>query len=123
MNDRSIRKFCRMESPCCSRASPVRHIKIVVQSLKSGERKELFAGDAARYLPTGHIVYALGNNLFAVPFDLNTLEVTGGPVPVVEGVLRAGGAPQYAVSDSGTLVYMPGTASAAATASDALSYG
>ena len=44
--------------------------KIIVQSLKSGERKELFEGDTARYLPTGHIVYALGNNLFAVPFDL-----------------------------------------------------
>ena len=31
--------------------------KIVVQSLESGERKELFEGTAARYLPTGHIVY------------------------------------------------------------------
>ena len=28
---------------------------------------------------------------------------------MVEGVFRMGGAPQYAVSDSGTLVYMPGT--------------
>ena len=60
----------------------------MVQSLKSGEAKELFAGDDARYLPTGHIVYRLpdNSNLFAIPFDLDRLEVTGGPVPVVEGV-------------------------------------
>ena len=89
--------------------------KVMVQSLKSGERKELFEGDAAKYLPTGHIVYAVGINLFAVPFDLNSLKVVGGPVPIVEGVLRAGGGPQYAVSDSGTLVYLPGRARSAAT--------
>ena len=62
--------------------------KTIVQSLQSGERQELFAGDNARYIPTGHIVYALGNNLFAVPFDLKTLKVIGGPVSVVEGVWR-----------------------------------
>ena len=41
----------------------------------------------ARYLPTGHLVYGLpnNNNLFAIPFDLDRLEVIGGPVPVVEG--------------------------------------
>ncbi len=83
-------------------------VQVMVQSLKSGERKKLFTGDAARYLPTGHIVYAVGDNLFAVPFDLKTLRVAGGPVSVVEGVLVAGGAPHYAVSDSGTLAYAPG---------------
>jgi serine/threonine-protein kinase len=57
----------------------------------------------------------MGNNLLAVPFDLKTLKVTGGPVPLVEGVWRAIAeyAPQYAVSDSGTLVYIPGTVGAA----------
>jgi serine/threonine-protein kinase len=50
--------------------------RIVVQSLKSGERKVLFAGFAARYLPTGHIVYGLSNNsnLFAIPFNLDKLQ-------------------------------------------------
>ncbi len=89
--------------------------KTMVQSLKSGERKELFEGIAARYLPTGHIVYTVGSNLFAVRFDINALKVIGGQVPVVEGVLRNGGAPQYAVSDSGTLVYIPGTEIAASS--------
>ena len=88
---------------------------IVVQSLKSGERKRLFTGGTdARYVPTGHIVYALGGTLFAVVFDLDRLEVKGGPVPVVEGVRRSPGggtgAAQYGISANGSLVYVPGSA-------------
>jgi serine/threonine-protein kinase len=86
-----------------------------VQSLKSGKRKELFPGDTARYIPTGHIIYARDNDLFAIPFDLDKLEATGGTVSIVEGVFRAA-APQYAVSDSGTLVYVPGRSAAVLTA-------
>src|SRR5215471_9621656 len=56
---------------------------IVVQSLKTGERKTLINGGSdARYVPSGDIVYVLGSNLFAVPFDVWKLQVTGGPVPV-----------------------------------------
>jgi serine/threonine protein kinase/Tol biopolymer transport system component len=83
--------------------------KVFVQSLESGKPKELLIGDTARYLPTGHLVYAVDNNLFAVAFDPVKLEIKSGPIPMVEGVLRASGAPQYAVSDSGTLIYMPGS--------------
>jgi serine/threonine-protein kinase len=89
--------------------------KVMVQSLKSGERKELLEGDTARYLPTGHIVYAVKNSLFAVPFDPDKLQVTGGPVSMIESVQRVGDyAPQIAVSDSGTLVYISGTAESVA---------
>src|SRR5262249_26921392 len=92
--------------------------QIVAQSLKSGERKTLIEGGVdARYVATGHLVYATGNVLFAVPFDLARVQVTGGPVPVVEGVWRAevfaginGGPADYAISDQGTLIYVPGTA-------------
>jgi serine/threonine protein kinase/Tol biopolymer transport system component len=81
--------------------------RTVVQSLKSGKRKELFIGGASHYLPTGHLVYGLqnGNSLMAIPFNLDTLEVESGPIPIVEGVREF-----YAVSDSGTLVYIPGAA-------------
>jgi serine/threonine protein kinase/Tol biopolymer transport system component len=95
-------------------AASTSQFRLMVQPLKSGEPKELFAGGAARYLPTGHIVYALpnNNNLFSIPFDLGKLEVKGGPVPLIENVL--GNGDQYAVSDAGTLVYMPGAVTAAA---------
>ena len=91
-------------------------LKVMVQSLKSGARKELFEGDTARYLPTGHIVYAFDNDLLAVPFDLAAGKVAGEPVSLVEGVSRAEGAPQYAVSSLGTLVYIQGKSSALGTA-------
>jgi serine/threonine-protein kinase len=90
--------------------------RVVVQSLKSAERKTLIEGGSdARFLPTGHIVYALHGVLFAVPFDVKRLQVTGGPVPVVEGVKRsatgATGAAQFSVSNTGSMVYLPGPAS------------
>jgi serine/threonine-protein kinase len=87
--------------------------EIVAYSLASGQRKVILKGGSnARYVPTGHLLYMLQGTLMAVPFDLAKLEVTGGPVPVVEGISRAaaaaGGEAHYAVSDSGTLVYVPG---------------
>jgi serine/threonine-protein kinase len=91
---------------------------IVVQSLASGERRVLLKGRGsdARYVPTGHLVYAQGADLHAVAFDVDTLKVTGGPVPVVRGVRRAinptgsAGSAYYDISTSGTLVYVPGSA-------------
>jgi len=89
--------------------------QIVVQSLESGERKILWEGGSdARYVPTGHLVYALEGVLFALPFDLASLEVSGGPVPMVEGVRRAfdnqTASANYGFSDRGTLIYVPGSA-------------
>ena len=89
--------------------------QIVVQSLESGERKILLEGGSdARYVPTGHLIYAFESVLFALPFDLASLEVSGGPVPVVEGVRRANfptsgtASANYGFSDGGTLIYARG---------------
>ena len=94
--------------------------QIVVHSLETDERKVLIEGGRdARYVPTGHLVYVvsrgdardLGRTLLAVPFDVDTLEVTGGPRPMAEGVMTAGsttGAAQFSVSDTGSLVYVSG---------------
>ena len=63
---------------------------IVVQSLETGKRQVVIPGASyARYVPTGHLVYARAGTLMAVPFDLAGLRVTGPPVPVVEGVMEA----------------------------------
>jgi eukaryotic-like serine/threonine-protein kinase len=80
--------------------------KIMVQSLKSGEPKELFAGSDARYIPTKQIIYKLPNNgdLFAIAFDPDRLKVTGDPIRMEEGV------GQFAVSGAGALAYIPGIA-------------
>ena len=87
---------------------------IVAQSLKSGSRQTLVqVGSSARFIRTGHLVYLVNGVLFAVPFNPVSLRVTANPVPVVEGVTRgAASVAEYAVSESGSLVYAPGPASA-----------
>ena len=87
--------------------------QIVVHSLETGDRKVLIEGGRdARYLPTGHLVYVLDGTLLAVPFDVRSLELSGGPVPVpvAEGIMTASptGAAQFSVSDTGSLVYVGG---------------
>jgi len=85
--------------------------EIVVYSLASGQRKTLQRGGfSARYLPSRHVVYVHQGTLFAVPFDLKRLEVTGQPAPILEGVVTAtqfAGA-QFSFSDTGNLVYIAG---------------
>jgi Tol biopolymer transport system component len=91
---------------------------VVAQSLATGERKVLIESAAdARYVSTGHLVFLRRGTLMAVPFDPERLEVTGAPVGLVAGVMQAAniqplqidtGAGQFAVSDSGALIYAAG---------------
>ncbi len=87
---------------------------IVVSSVVTGERKVVLRGGRdARYLPTGHLVYARDGELLAVPFDADRREVTGGEVALVEGVGDGGpftGAAHFSPSRTGSLVYVPTTA-------------
>jgi serine/threonine-protein kinase len=81
--------------------------KVAVQSLKTGERRELLqAGNLPRYAPSGHLVYLQGANLMAAPFAPRRLAITGAAVPVIEGVF------QYSFSSTGSLVYVPGSSQA-----------
>ncbi len=84
---------------------------IVAYSTASGQRKKLLHGGFyARYLPSGQVVYMHEGTLFAVPFDLKRLEVTGQPAPILEGVLTVplyAGA-QFSFSETGSLAYVPG---------------
>jgi Tol biopolymer transport system component len=96
-----------------SRATEPPARQIVVQSLDTDMRRVVVEGGTdARYVPTGHLVYALENSLMAVPFDVGTLAVTGGPVSLVEDVgMSADGIMAYfAVSNEGALVYVPADA-------------
>jgi eukaryotic-like serine/threonine-protein kinase len=86
---------------------------IVVQSLASGQRKVLIQGGSdARYVPTGHLVYAVSGSLFAVAFDVERLEVRSAPMSILEGVRRAdassSGGAHFSVAANGTLVYVAG---------------
>jgi serine/threonine-protein kinase len=92
---------------------------IVAQSLATGQRKVLIEGGAdARFVTTGHLVYLRRGTLMAVPFDLQRLEVKSrAAVGLVADVMQAAniqpaqidtGAGQFAISESGSLVYVTG---------------
>jgi Tol biopolymer transport system component len=92
--------------------------QIVAHSLKDGSRRVLIeSGADARYLASGHLIYTVAGTVFGARFDLETLTLTSPAVPVVVGVRRAAGgratpAAHLAISDTGTLVYLPGPATA-----------
>jgi len=84
-----------------------------VLSLETGEQKIVLEGARqARYAATGHLVYVLPEtgNLMAVSFDVERLEVSGSPVPILEGVRRdLLDSADYTFSSEGTLVYILGS--------------
>jgi serine/threonine-protein kinase len=85
--------------------------RIEVLTLATGVRRVLIQGGMnARYVSTGHLIYARAGSLLAVPFDLNRLEVTGRPITMVEDVFTDpdSGFADFAISRDGTLVYASG---------------
>jgi serine/threonine-protein kinase len=84
---------------------------VAIYSLESGEQRTIIEQAwAARYLPTGHLVYPQPGTLLAVPFDLADFKVTGPPVTVLEGLrTETNQQAQISVSRNGLLVYAPGT--------------
>jgi eukaryotic-like serine/threonine-protein kinase len=87
--------------------------QVVVHSLESGRRTTVLEGGTdARYVSTGHLLYALRGVIFAVPFDAARGIVIGSRVPIIDGVRRAPvvatGMVHMATSATGTLIYLPG---------------
>jgi hypothetical protein len=85
--------------------------RIAVMSESGGNVKILFPGMMARYATSGHLVYVTADNtLMAVPFDVRRLEVTGEHVALIQDVVVGTGSQptQFAISESGTLVYLDG---------------
>ncbi len=84
---------------------------IDVVDMETGVRTTVHRGGSdARYLSSGHLVYANSGTLFAIPFDLDALEVVGSAVPVVQNLAysTSSGGSQYTVSDTGVLMYRTG---------------
>jgi serine/threonine-protein kinase len=90
--------------------TPIERSTIEVLSIKTGERKVLFTGGVfGLYVPAGYLIYAAGEAIRAVPFDLKRLSVTGTALAVVDSVAMnaTDGAVAFDVSENGTLAYMP----------------
>ncbi len=82
-----------------------------VLDFKTGKEK-LLVNDAGMgwYLPTGQLLYVRRDGVaLVVPFDLNTLEMRGAAVPVLQGVALTLAVAELAWSPSGTLIYGTGS--------------
>jgi serine/threonine protein kinase/Tol biopolymer transport system component len=87
--------------------------RIAVLNLRTGEQRVLLEGGSnPRYAPTGHLIYARGGSLFAVPFDPERLQLKSTPSPVLESISWNSftGFADYSFSETGDLVYVPGGA-------------
>jgi eukaryotic-like serine/threonine-protein kinase len=82
--------------------------RIAALDLKTGAIRVLIdPGYAGRYVPSGHLAFIRGGTLFAAPFKLSRLVVTGPEAPVAEGLYRD--RDFYTFSDSSTLMFETNT--------------
>jgi Tol biopolymer transport system component len=83
----------------------------------SGERRDLGLGADARYASSGHLLFMRSGTLVAAPFDADRGVLAGDAVTMIAEVGHAAnmtnqavdsGAGQFSVSNTGSLVYLPG---------------
>jgi serine/threonine-protein kinase len=80
--------------------------QVAILDLRTGTQTVLIRGGShARYVSSGHLVYAAAGRLQAVAFDLARLAVVGTPVTIHPEVPTNAG---LALAPDGTLVYIPG---------------
>ena len=75
-----------------------------------GVHRVLVGATLGQYTATGHVVYVRSDGgMFAVPFDLRSLETRGSPVPIMDSVSVINAFyPLVGISSSGTLVARAG---------------
>ena len=84
---------------------------IVAIRLDTGARRVVLEhGRMAQYVSSGHLAFLRGQVLHAVPFDTNRGVAGTSPLPLIDGVSGdvTTGSANYSVSDTGTLVFVPG---------------
>lgn len=84
---------------------------VVAIRLSDGQVTEVVANDAAAvYAPPGHLLLPRPNGLYAAPFDVDRLAVTGDPVFLTDPIVSyAGtGVSTLAVSQAGVIAFLPG---------------
>ena len=89
-------------------------MRVALLSLETQEWKALDLGNVphATFAPSGHLVFARSGGLYAAPFDVEKLALTGPPVPVLQNVAIdfGSGSAHYSISKNGTLAFVPSRA-------------
>ncbi len=83
---------------------------VAVTEIGTGEHRVLVRGVAAKYAPSGHLLYVTSDGaLLAAPFDQGRMELTGEPTALVQDLgIRAFGSIDISVANDGTLLYGTG---------------
>jgi hypothetical protein len=93
---------------CNTPTAPGRSGQLHAVDLETLTVKDLeMIGSDPRYLPTGHLMFAQGEQVQVAPFDLQRLEFTGSPTGVHPRTWVDQGQIQMDVSAEGTVVYLP----------------
>jgi serine/threonine-protein kinase len=92
-------------------STTVHSAKIAALDLETGRIQELVDGaTTARYSATGHLLYSQSDALVSARFDPESLQLKEPATVVLEGlsIIPERGYVQYALSNNGTIVYLPG---------------
>ena len=97
--------------------SPDNYDESAIEAVDVATRKRQVVrrgASSARYVGTGHLLFARAASVYAVPFDVDRRTTTGTPVKVLSGVSGdpTTGALHLSVADDGTAAYAPGSAQA-----------
>jgi serine/threonine protein kinase/Tol biopolymer transport system component len=93
---------------CSSRVGIGGSGELFVFDLEQREIKALeLQGSNPRYLPTGHLLFALADRVYVAPFDIDEMRVTGQANPVLDRAWVDQGEVQADIADNGTVVYLP----------------
>jgi serine/threonine protein kinase/Tol biopolymer transport system component len=93
---------------CNTATAPGRSGRLFALDLDTLKLKDLdMAGSNARYLATGHVLFAQSERVFVAPFDVGRLEFTGAPTAVHPRAWVDQGQMQLDISADGTVAYMP----------------
>ena len=73
------------------------------------EHRLIGSGTSGRFSATGHVVFARGGSLYALPLDPKRLEASGPEAKLTDNVVvEPNGAAQFSVSANGVLAYIAG---------------
>ena len=83
---------------------------IIARSLVTGEERVVVEGAGCARFAAGHLVFVRDAELYALPFDPETLGVSGAPRKIVSGVeyQTTDGVAHFDLALDGTLAYQPG---------------
>src|SRR5579862_1070747 len=82
--------------------------RMLAVKLSTGERHALMENASSPAYSAGHLLYYQGGTVWAVPFDVDKMQIEGSPVQVDSGVSEENYIAQMTASRDNVVIYAPG---------------